>query len=412
MTHPSLPPSSNPSRRHVLLAAAFGVYAMCASGAQAFQDEGTVRIGSVESLTGVSSPYGIQAINGMKLAIDDINAAGGVTVGGKKVRLQLTPGPDGYDTGADSALTIALLKKQILDDKVLAVVGPTSSQSTEVGFNYLNQLVKEGNPIVLLSPASGGPNLGGISPWGFRNMFFEAQIIDRELALVSKEFGYKKAAVFTVTDNAFTASMAKFVIRPGLEKHGLTVVAEGDSLSRDTDFSRQVQALQRAEPDVVFVSAPVQATVGIMKEAARRGFKPKIWLGTVGSIAPEMPQLGGTAVEGLVIGSSYLPSSEHVKGLTAAYQKRTSSEINLFGVNGYEAAYLLKAGIEAAGIENRPETLTEDRRKLRDALTKVEIKSVTGEQIKFDAKGDTVKQGYLLTVRDGQYVEWNRKPFR
>ena len=400
------------NRSSLAVAASIAMFSFVFPTAHAFQSEGIIRLGSIESLTGVSSPYGIQPLNGMKLAIDEVNANGGVMVAGQKVKLQITPPEDGYDVGGDSALTIALLKKQILDDKVLAVVGPTSSQATEVAFNYLNQLVKEGNPIVLVSPASGAPNLGGISPWAFRNMFFENQIIDRELGILSKDFGYKKAAIFVVKDNAYTVAMAKFTIKPGLERHGFSVVAEAEGMSRDTDFSRQVQAMQREAPDVIFVSATVQATVSFMKEAARRGLQPKVWVGTVGSLAPEMPSLGGTAVESLIIGSSYLPGDGPVKALQTAYQKRFSSEINLFGVNGYEAVFLLKAAIEAANIANQPDTLAEDRSKLRDALAKTEIKSVTGETIRFDAKGDTMKNGYMLTVRDGQYVEWNQKPFR
>ena len=77
------------------LAALAGSLCLTAAPALAFQSEGTVRIGSLEAQTGVPAPYGIQALVGSWIAIDEINAAGGVEVDGKKVKLALTPGPNG-----------------------------------------------------------------------------------------------------------------------------------------------------------------------------------------------------------------------------------------------------------------------------------------------------------------------------
>ena len=86
--------------------------------------------------------------------------------------------------------------------------------------------------------------------------------------------------------------------------------------------------------------------------------------------------------------------------------------MNLFGVNGYEAIYLFKAAIESSGIKNTPETLQADRAKFRDALAKTEITSVTGEKVSFDKDGDAIKNGVMLTIKNGDYVEWDQKPFK
>ena len=396
-------------RTIALLFAAAGP--LSAGPAWAFQDEGTVRIGSLEAQTGVPAPYGIQGLNGSKIAIDEINAAGGVMVDGKRVKLALTPAPNGYDPGADSEQTLALMRKLIADDKVLAIKGTSRSQNTEVAFNYLKELEKEGTPIVLLSSASASPGLGGITKWGFRNSFFEGKLIGRELDILKSNLGYKTAALFVVQDNQFTVAMAQGVIAPALKRHGLDLVATVQGLEHDTDLSRQVAELRRANPDVVFVSSSVLPGVNLMKEAARRGFRPKIWVGTVGSIAPEVPELGGRAIERMIVGSSFSPANPAIHALQDTYHKRYGTEISLFGVNGYEAIYLFKDAIEHSGIANRPETLQQDRAKFRDALASAKITSVTGETVSFDANGDAVKSGFILTVKNGHYVDWDGKAF-
>src|SRR5580700_1598531 len=164
---------------------------MTAVPAYAFQSEGTVRIGSLEAQTGVPAPYGIQALIGSQIAIDEINQAGGIKVDGKMVKLQLTPGPNGYDPSGDSATTIALLKKLVSDDQVLVIKGTSRSDNTEAAFNYLNELDKQGSAAVLMSAASATPGLGKITKWGFRNAFFEGQLIQREMQMLHDKLGYK-----------------------------------------------------------------------------------------------------------------------------------------------------------------------------------------------------------------------------
>lgn len=386
---------------------------LCTSiSSHAFQDEGTVRIGSLEAQTGIPAAYGIQALNGSKIAIDEINAAGGVNVAGKKIKLQLTPSPNGYDPGADSALTVALIKKLTFDDEVLLIKGTSRSQNTEVAFNYLNEMEKAGTPIVLMSSLAGAAGLGGLSKWAFRNSFSEAEIIDRQIELLSKKFGYKTAGIYVVKDNSYPAIIAKYYVTPALKKYGIEITASVEGMDADIDLSSQVNALKKANPDIVVVASAINAGVNIMKEARRRGLKPKIWLGTIGNISPEVPKLGGNSIERMIMGSSYSPSLDSVSKLRDEYIKRNETDINMFGVNGYEAIYLFKEAIEKSGIKNTKQTLQEDREKIRVALQKTEITSITGEKIKFNSDGDAVKKGFTLTVQNGRYVEWDENEFK
>jgi ABC-type branched-subunit amino acid transport system substrate-binding protein len=110
------------------------------------------------------------------------------------------------------------------------------------------------------------------------------------------------------------------------------------------------------------------------------------------------------------MGSSFSPGAPQVKALADEFKKRTGADINLFGMNGYEAGYLIKDAIEKAGIKNTPDSLREDRIKFRDGLEKASIVSITGEKLVFSDERDTVKAGFILTIRKGEFVEWDGKP--
>lgn len=399
-------------RRTEFIMCLIAVSLMLTIPAFGFQDEGIIRIGSLEAQTGVPAPYGTQALNGSKIAVDEINAAGGILIDGKKVKLQLIPQPNGYDPGADSALTLALMKKLIFNDKVLVIKGTSRSQNTEVAFNYLNELEKQGDPIVLLSSCSASPNLGKITKWGFRNSFFESKMLDRELSTLKEKFGYQTAGLYVVKDNGFCVAVAKYIMKPTLKRHGIELKVEVDGLDKDTELSTQVAKLKEAKVDIVLVSSSTKGGIYLMQEAIRRGFKPKIWVGTIGNIAPEAPKIGGKAVERMIMGSSYAPELAQVKKLRDEYKRRFNNKINMFGVNGYEAIYMFKAAFEISGIKNTPDSLQEDRQKFRDALEKTAITSVTGERVKFDEDGDAIKKGYILTIKNGDYQVWDEQKFQ
>lgn len=379
---------------------------IAAAPAFAFQSEGTVRIGMFESQTGTFAPFGLPGLWGSLIAIDEINAAGGVTIDGRKVKISISPSPNGHDAGSDSAQAILLLKRMQQDDKVLMVKGISNSGTGVAIYNYLNELEKESNPIVVHSSAVGAPGASKISSWGFRNTFSEVDIVGGVAAAVQKRTGAKSAAFFITKDNPYFPSIAEKAIIPELKKLGIEVKATTEAVTSDRDFTRQVDAIRAANPDIVYVLATTLPAINFMKEAKRRGLAPKVFVGGISQLTVETLKSGADAVEGMVMAGSYDPASASVKKFADEYRKRYSQDISLFAVNGHEAIYLLKDAIEKSGIKNTPETLVEDRRKFRDAFAKASITSVTGEKIGFNGDRETPKAGVHLTIRNGQFVAW------
>jgi branched-chain amino acid transport system substrate-binding protein len=385
-------------------AAAVALLAAASAPALAFQSEGTVRIGLLESQTGTFAPFGLPGLWGSLIAIDEINAAGGVMIDGRRVRLAVTPSPNGHDAGGDPAQAILLLKRLQADNLVLMIKGLSFSNAGVAVFNYLNELEKEGNPIVVHSSAVGAPGLSQISRWGFRNTFSEVDIVGGVAASVQKRTGAKTAAFFITKDNPYFPSIAEKAIMPALKGLGIEVKVVTDAVTSDRDFTRQVDQIRAANPDLVYVLATTLPAINFMKEAKRRGLKPKAYIGGISQLTVETLKSGGDAVDGMIMAGSYDAASPALKKFSDEYQKRFKQDISLFAVNGHEAIYLIKDALERSGIKNTPETLAEDRRKFRDAFAKASTVSVTGEKIGFNADRETPKAGVLLHIKDGQFV--------
>jgi branched-chain amino acid transport system substrate-binding protein len=378
-----------------------------ASTALAFQDEGTVRIGMLESQTGTYAPFGIANMTGTLIAFDEINAAGGVTVDGKKVKIQVTPSPGGYDAGNDPAQSISLLKRELLDDKVLMIKGVSNSNAGTAVFNYLAELEKEGNPIVVHSSSVGTPGLTKLSQYAFRNSFIEnAEVINSLVGAAVKETQAKTAGFFIIKDNPYYQTIVDKFIVPALKASGVEVKVMTDGVTADRDLTRQVNELRAANPDLVFVMAPTLGTVNFMKEAKRRQLKPKLFVGNQSTVTAEALQSGGDALEGMVAPGAFDPQSPQIAKLAAEYKKRLNQDITFFVVTGYEAGYLIKDAIERSGIKNTPETLAADRKKFRDAFAATSITSPIGQKAAFTADREMAKPGVNLIVKNGQFVSW------
>ena len=381
----------------------------CASspGVLAFQDESTVRVGILESQTGTYAPFGLANMTGTLIAFDEINAAGGVTIDGKKVKIAVTPSPGGYDAGVDPAQSISLLKRLLLDDKVLMVKGISNSNAGTAVFNYLAELEKEGNPIVVHSSSVGTPGLTKLSNYAFRNSFMEtADVVNNLVNTAVKDTQAKTAAFFLMKDNPYYTTITERFIVPALKAAGVEVKVMTDGVTSDRDYSRQVNDIKAANPDMVFVLAPTLGTVSFMKEAKRRQLKPKLFLGSQSAVTAEAMQSGAEAMDGMVASGAFDPLAPGIAKLAAEYKKRVNQDITFFVVTGYEAGYLIKDAIERSGIKNTPDTLLADRKKFRDALATASITSPIGQKATMSADRETPKPGVNLIVKNGQFVYW------
>ena len=390
----------------VALITAIGLILVSSNSIMAFQDEGTIRIGMLETITGGAAPYGLAGARGTLLAIEEANADGGIEIGGKKVKIVVVGGGElGSDGGLDPALAIAGLKKLVLDEHVLMVKGPTTSTNSEAIFNYLNELSSKGSGLVVHSSSAGAPGLGEISKWGFRNSFAESYALSFLVENMVKHTGAKTAAIYHLTDNPYFPAMAELMTKE-LSKLGVEVKATATGLSKDAEFSRQVKEIKSVAPDIVYLSADNLRGIGFMKEAFRRKLQPSVFIGGISQLVPDTINSGGEAAEGMVMIGSYDDNGAGINAYREKFKARWDEDINLFSVNGYEAGQLLIKALQESGIANTKDSLQSDRDKLRAAYESVTIDSVSGYSVGFNAAHDTPKSGVILTIKDGAFQAW------
>jgi branched-chain amino acid transport system substrate-binding protein len=394
--------------RAFLSAFAAGLVGVCGL-AHAFNEEGTVRLGHVGILTGPGVDYGIQIRDGLEIAVEEINQAGGVAVAGKKIKLDLRPYI--YDSGRDVAQAIALTRKLALSDKVLAVVGPVSSNEAVSVFGILQRKLDDaadpGLKVPVLNTSAMRDGLGEMSPWAFRNATVEQYLLGESLPKVLKSKGpIKTASAVYLGSEDYGPAMIKNVYGPMLKEQGVDIVSSDGVHEGDRDYGALISRLTRLSPDMLLLLARYDVGTKTMIEAKRQGFAPRlVWAS--GMISQELINTGRGAVEGMMMVSSFDSAVPRAAEISAKFKAAAGVDMNEFGANSYEGMYLLKWAIEQAGVQNTPESLDSDRHKLREALRRVkDFPGLVGAIDMSPTTNDTIKRGIVLVIRNGKFEVW------
>jgi len=216
-------------KRHVriMTALSLGVLLALPAGALAFQEEGTLRIGGMWALSGGAAFFGKSALGLATLAVDEINEAGGVKVGGKAVKLTI----HAHDDACNAEQGLAAVRRLATVDKVLFSLGPTCSSVAEPVFGTLQK--KLGDPgdtglqFLFFTDTATKFGLAKLSPWVFRNTPDEPGMYNFIVQyLKEKNPELKTVMVSYESDFAHSAATWKGALEPALKKHGYHQVVE------------------------------------------------------------------------------------------------------------------------------------------------------------------------------------------
>lgn len=379
-----------------------------APAAHAFQDDGTLIICSIEPLTGIGTAFGAPNFIGKQIAVEEINAAGGIEIDGKKVKIKLIS----EDDQAKPDQGVALFRKCAESERALVISGTQFSRVSESMWGLLQKKVDDPNDkglqVPSLSSLSMKAGVTGVSEWAFRNAGDEPGQHELAIKLMEERYGpFKNYAVAVEANEAHSVAAWKAAYEPALKRRDKTVSAYVEWFETDRDFSVQIRNLKRANADFFILSSHFQANTGAMLEAQRQGYKPKVIISHIGADAIEMVELGRKSTEGIVF-----PTAIHmnfaapkVQWLAEQYKKRTGERyMPQFAGLGYEGMMIIVDSIKKAGIKNRPETLAEDRRKVRDQLASLkDYQSFAGMTLNMNKNRDVVRPTYLVKISDGQF---------
>jgi branched-chain amino acid transport system substrate-binding protein len=360
---------------------------LIAATASAFAAE-PIKVGEYTSLTGKDASLGQSSHNGTLLAIEHINAAGGVL--GRKLELHTE------DTQSKSGEAATGVRKLISRDKVTAVLGEiVSSRSLEAA------PVCQAAKVPMISPASTAPEVTAKGDYIFRACF-----IDPFQGTVMARFAWdtlkaKRVALLTSTSSAYSVGLAKF-FKEAFTARGGAIAIEKSYNEGDKDFRAQLTAIKAAGADAVFNPGYYAEGALVLRQARDLGITVPIFGGD-GWEAEELIGLGGKDVEGVYLCSHYSfeDPSPRVQNFVAAFKKRFNTTIapDSNASLGYDSVLLLADAIKRAS--------STDHAKIRDALAATKnFDAVTG-RITINEKRDAAKTAVIITVKNGEfkYVE-------
>jgi branched-chain amino acid transport system substrate-binding protein len=343
----------------------------------------TIKVGQYGAFTGKEAAFGTAARKGALLAMEEVNAAGGVL--GRKIEF-LTE--DNQSKQGESA-TIA--KKFVARDKVVAVLGGNpSTNSLEAAPIYQTAKI----PMIAIS--STNPRVTEIGNYIFRVCFIDP-FQGRVLATFARDTLHaRRAAIITSVNNPYSVGISK-VFRERFTAGGGTIVAEQKHSEGDKDFRAQLTAIKAATPDVIFHSGNYTEGALICKQARALGYTGPL-IGGDAWEAPELIEIGGADVEGIYYSTHASPEStapevrDFVKKFRARWNDETPDSIAALG---YDAAQLLVDALRRAG--------TTESARLRDAIAATkDFPGVTGK-ITIDEQRNATKSAVILTVKDGRF---------
>ncbi|HEV8368684.1 MAG TPA: ABC transporter substrate-binding protein [Pyrinomonadaceae bacterium] len=356
----------------------------CRTSSDHLQDHSTIKIGFFGDLSGPTFNFGESAKNGLLMAADEINLAGGID--GRRIDVVI-------DDDAGSPEKAATLAGQLIDvDKVIAIIaGGTSNNSRAAAPKA------QSSKTPLICPSSTDPAVTQVGDYIFRACFvdaFQGEVMARFAANTLKA---KKAAILFDFNSTYGRGLTDY-FELSFSKLGGQIVGKLSYTQGDVDFKGQLSTIQAAAPDVIYIPGYYGDVAVIAKQARMIGLNQPL-LGADGWDAPELWQLGGDALNGSFITTHYSVDdpSPTIQRFVHEYKQRYGNlSPDAHAALAYDAMRVLADAISRAH--------TTDATQLRDALAQTrDFAGVTGV-ISIDGNRNAVKPAVVLKLQDARYI--------
>jgi branched-chain amino acid transport system substrate-binding protein len=344
-------------------------------GEQGASDE--IVIGEYGSLTGSTATFGISTRNGIDMAIDEVNAAGGVL--GRQVRV-IVEDDQGRPEEAQTVVT-----KLITSDRVIAVLGEVASSNSLAAAP-----VAQANGIPMISPSSTNPAVTEVGDYIFRVCF-----IDPFQGLVMAKFAtatlqLTRVAVLRDVKSDYSVGLAD-VFATEFGKLGGTITSDQSYSAGDTDFSAQLTAIRGTNPQAIFLPGYYTEVGLVARQAKSLGLDIPL-LGGDGWDSPSLIEIGGEALNGSYFSNHYSVEdpSPAIQKFVADYRARFGETPDALAGLGYDSAKLLFDAITRAG--------STEPAAIRDALAATQnFPGMTGT-ITLDENRNAIKPAVFLDL--------------
>jgi branched-chain amino acid transport system substrate-binding protein len=374
-------------RRWLVLLALLATAALapsCARQPGNTADRSTIQIGFFGDLTGPTFNFGLSAKNGVLMAADEINQAGGIN--GHQIDIVIEDDKGSPEQAAQEA------GKLIDRYKVVAIIGAGAS-----GNSLAAAPKAQSAHVPLIAPSSTNPAVTQAGDYIFRACFidaFQGEVMARFAANTLKA---KKVAIMLDFNSPYSRGLTDFFEFSFAKLDGQIVVKQSYQQG-DADYRGQLSAIKAASPDVIYIPGYYGDVAIIAKQARQMGLTVPL-LGADGWDAPELWELGGDALNGSYISNHYSAEdpSETIQKFVHAYRQRYGNLTpDAHAALAYDALRFLAEAIQKAGAT--------EGSKLRDALAATkDFPGVTGI-ISMDQNRNAVKPAVILKLQDGKYI--------
>ena len=361
----------------LLLAATFLVFSCTKK-----TNENEIVIGSYSSNTGATATFGVYQLRGTEMAVNEINAAGGIN--GKKIKLI------NYDNKSDSDETLAVVNRLITQDKVVAILGEATSGRSKIGAQVAQQ-----NKVPMLTSSATNPDVTKVG-----NFIFRACFIDPFQGFVMAKFmtetlKVKKAAIMRDIKSDYSVGLSdNFATK--LKEMGGEIVADVSYQEGDIDFKSQLTSLKGKNPDVIFIPGYYGEVALVAKQLKELGMKQPM-LGGDGWSSPDLYKIAKEAINGHYFSNHYTTESKDPKTIKFVQDFKTkfSETPDVMAALAYDATYMMAEAIKNTKV------ITSDN--IREELSKIkDFHGVTGK-MSMDANRDAIKSAVVVKVEGEEY---------
>ena len=346
--------------------------------------EDTVKIGLLVPLTGPAAADGASALASVQIALDQVNADGGVL--GKQVELIY------YDDRADTKDAVALAHKLIEQDKIVAFVAGSYSLPTR----SVAPIFQE-EEIPLVAAYAIHPDVTRAGDYCFRNGFL-GFVEGKAAGYAShKLLGAKRVALLTSDNDFGTTLVTGFKMYKDKYAPEMEIVSEQTYPMSETDYKPYLSKIKEINPDVIFASGYYFQTGPMLRQARELGIESKI-IGEEGADSPKLVEIAGEVAEGFHIVTNFDRDDPRavVQFYLREYRARHNIEPDMVGASAYDAFMIIINAMRASG--------TTDSKAVRDAIASMKgYDGLTGVMSGFDEIGEVVKPVQVQIVKDGVF---------
>ena len=352
-----------------------------------------IKVGLAISLTGAANIYGPAQQNGARLAMDQINASGGID--GAKIALVIEDDGSARDQG------ITVFRKLINEDKVAAILGPTLS-GVAAGAHPVAQ--QAGLPVIAISNTGVGI-VGkcdyGTCDWIFRASLGEETALPAALKAAKDKLNLKKVVLMFESDQKFASDGAD-IFKKAAADNGITIARTIPYKTADVDFSAFVTQAKGESPDAILASELAGTASKVLIEVGKQFPQGLRVVGSNGFNSPAVITAAGAAAPNMIVGTAWNKASTDKTNVdfVKAFKDKYGADPDQFATQAYTAMNVLADAMKRSGNATDKAALKKALEATKDFATPLGAFSFTPEH-------DVKQPVFVMTVKDGQFVPFN-----